>query len=192
QLGGAVARAVVDHDELVVRAREGLLGERLEQDREAPGAVARGHHDAHPGRPAVARGRAHAAVKLSSVASDRFDFPRAALRRRLAVQRAFTIELALSAAFAVLVAILAPAIAAVYGSWRLAPLMLALAYLPIAFALQSPAWVFFRRMDFVRQRGLQAVVPLATFAATVTLVAAGVGVWGLVLGALAGNLLAAW
>ena len=112
--------------------------------------------------------------------------------QELAFQRAFTVELILSVAFALLVAMLAPAIAAVYGSWRLAPLMLGLAYLPIAFALQSPAWVFFRRMEFVRQRTVQAVVPLATFAATVTLVAAGVGVWGLVLGALAGNLLAAW
>lgn len=112
--------------------------------------------------------------------------------QELAFQRAFTIELMLAAAFAVLVASLAPAIAAIYGSWKLAPLMLALAYLPVAFALQSPAWVFFRRMDFVRQRGLQAVVPIATFAVTVTLVALGVGVWGLVLGALAGNLLAAW
>ena len=112
--------------------------------------------------------------------------------QKLAFQRAFTVELVLSVAFALLVAMLAPAIAAIYGSWRLAPLMLALAYLPVAFALQSPAWVFFRRMEFVRQRTVQAVVPLATFAATVTLVAAGLGVWGLVLGALAGNLLAAW
>ncbi|MEA2308497.1 MAG: hypothetical protein QOG41_340 [Thermoleophilaceae bacterium] len=203
---------------------------------------------------------AHAAVKLSAVASERFSFPRAELRRRtargalvngaflvvveliivaqnvvvarllsasevglygivsvtvvtllalkqvgideqyvqqdeadqeLAFQRAFTIELVLAGAFALLVAALAPAIAAIYGSWRLAPLMLALAYLPIAFALQSPAWVFFRRMDFVRQRGLQAVVPVATFAATITLVAIGLGVWGLVLGALVGNVLAA-
>ncbi|MEA2374433.1 MAG: lipopolysaccharide exporter [Thermoleophilaceae bacterium] len=112
--------------------------------------------------------------------------------QELAFQRAFTIELVLSGVFALLVAALAPAIAALYGSWRLAPLMLALAYLPLAFALQSPAWVFFRRMDFVRQRGLQAIVPLATFAATVTLVALGMGVWGLVLGALVGNSLAAW
>jgi O-antigen/teichoic acid export membrane protein len=112
--------------------------------------------------------------------------------QELAFQRAFTIELVLAGAFALLVAALAPAIAAIYGSWDLAPLMLALAYLPIAFALQSPAWVFFRRMDFVRQRGLQAIVPIATFAATVTLVVAGLGVWGLVLGALVGNVVAAW
>ena len=112
--------------------------------------------------------------------------------QELEFQRAFTIELMLAGAFALIVALLAPAIAAIYGSWRLAPLMLALAYLPLAFALQSPAWIFFRRMDFVRQRGLQAVVPVATFAATVTLVAVGLGVWGLVLGALVGNAVAAW
>lgn len=112
--------------------------------------------------------------------------------QELAFQRAFTIELLLAAVFSLLVIALAPAIAALYGSWRLAPLMLGLAYLPVAFALQSPAWVFFRRMDFVRQRSIQAIVPLATCAATVTLVALGMGVWGLVLGALAGNAAAAW
>lgn len=111
--------------------------------------------------------------------------------QELAFQRAFTIDVLLAAAFALLVALLAPAIAALYGSWRLAPLMLALAYLPVAFALQSPAWVFFRRMEFVRQRGIMAVVPIATFVATVALVGAGLGVWGIVLGAFVGNLLAA-
>jgi PST family polysaccharide transporter len=110
--------------------------------------------------------------------------------QRLAFQRAFTIELALAGLFALLLMLLAPAVAAIYGDWRLAPLMLALAYLPLAFALQAPAWIFFRRMDFVRQRSVQAAAPLATFAATVTLLIAGLGVWGLVLGALAGNAVA--
>lgn len=111
--------------------------------------------------------------------------------QELAFQRAFTLELMLSAAFALLVLILAPAVAAAYGDWRLAPLMLALAYLPLAFALQSPAWIFFRRMDFVRQRTVQAVVPLTTFVATLGLLLAGLDVWALVLGALAGNVASA-
>ena len=42
-------------------------------------------------------------------------------------------------------------------------------------------------MDFVRQRTLQALVPVVTFVVTVPLVLAGVGVWSLVIGALAGN-----
>ena len=106
-------------------------------------------------------------------------------------QRAFTLELALACLFAVLIAAAAPVIAAAYDEPRLLWLTLAVAYLPIAFALQAPLWIFFRRMDFIRQRSLQAIVPLTTFAVTVPLVIAGVGVWSLVIGALAGNLASA-
>ena len=106
-------------------------------------------------------------------------------------QRAFTLELGLALVFALLIAIAAPIVAAAYDESRLLPLTLAVAYLPIAFALQAPLWIFFRRMDFMRQRSLQAVVPLTTFAVTVPLVIAGVGVWSLVIGAFAGNLASA-
>jgi len=82
----------------------------------------------------------------------------------------------------------APVVAAVYDDDRLLALTAATAYLPLAFALQSPAWVFFRRMDYARQRLLQAVVPVVAFAVTVPLAAAGVGVWSLVIGPAAGNL----
>jgi O-antigen/teichoic acid export membrane protein len=102
-------------------------------------------------------------------------------------QRAFTLELALSAAFAVAIAASAPLVSSVYGDDRLLWLTLAVSYLPLAFALQAPTWIFFRRMDFVRQRLLQAVVPVVTFCVTVPLAAAGVGVWSLVIGPLAGN-----
>jgi PST family polysaccharide transporter/lipopolysaccharide exporter len=106
-------------------------------------------------------------------------------------QRAFTLELALACVFTLLIAIAAPVIAAAYDEPRLLWLTLAVAYLPIAFALQAPLWIFFRRMDFIRQRSLQAVVPLTTFAVTVPLVIAGVGVWSLVIGAAAGNVASA-
>jgi O-antigen/teichoic acid export membrane protein len=102
-------------------------------------------------------------------------------------QLAFSLELALAGVFAVLIAIAAPVLAAVYDEPRLLPLTLALAYLPIAFALQAPLWIFFRRMDFLRQRSLQAVVPIVTFVVTVPLAASGVGVWSIVIGAIAGN-----
>jgi O-antigen/teichoic acid export membrane protein len=65
--------------------------------------------------------------------------------------------------------------------------MLALAYLPIAQALQAPLWIFFRRMDFLRQRGLQAIVPIVNFAVAVPLLLSGVGVWSLVIGGVCGN-----
>ena len=106
----------------------------------------------------------------------------------LEFQRAFTLELAISAVFALILCALAPVVAAVYGDDRLLALMAATAYLPLAFALQAPTWIFFRRMDFARQRLLQGVVPVVTFAVTVPLAAAGVGVWSLVLGPAAGNL----
>jgi O-antigen/teichoic acid export membrane protein len=103
-------------------------------------------------------------------------------------QRAFTLELALSAGFALVLLAAAPVVAAVYGDDRLLALTAAMAYLPIAFAFQSPTWIFFRRMDYARQRLLQAVVPLVSFAVTVPLAAAGVGVWSLVIGPAVGNL----
>jgi PST family polysaccharide transporter/lipopolysaccharide exporter len=105
-------------------------------------------------------------------------------------QRAFTLEMILSVLFAVLIAVSAPILVAVYNDDRLLALTLAVSYLPIAFALQAPLWIFFRRMDFVRQRSLQAVVPVVTFVVTIPLVLAGVGVWSLVIGAFAGNVAA--
>jgi O-antigen/teichoic acid export membrane protein len=105
----------------------------------------------------------------------------------LEFQRAFTLELAISACFALVLCGLAPVVAAVYGDDRLLPLMAATAYLPLAFALQAPTWIFFRRMDFARQRLLQGVVPVVTFAVTVPLAASGAGVWSLVIGPAAGN-----
>src|SRR5919109_1346725 len=89
----------------------------------------------------------------------------------LEFQRAFTLELAISAVFALVLCALAPVVAAVYGDSRLLALMAATAYLPLAFALQAPTWIFFRRMDFACQRLLQGVVPVVTFVVTVPLAA---------------------
>jgi O-antigen/teichoic acid export membrane protein len=102
-------------------------------------------------------------------------------------QRAFTLELIVSVAFALLICAAAPILAAVYSNGRLLPLTLATSYLPLAFALQAPAWIFFRRMDYARQRTLQALVPAVTFVVTVPLVATGFGVWSLVIGPMVGN-----
>jgi PST family polysaccharide transporter/lipopolysaccharide exporter len=102
-------------------------------------------------------------------------------------QRAFTLELVVGAAFSLVLLVAAPLVALAYDDDRLLPLMLAVAYLPTAMALQAPVWVFFRRMDFVRTRALQAVTPVVTFAVTVPLAIAGVGVWSLVIGPFVGN-----
>lgn len=101
-------------------------------------------------------------------------------------QSAFTLELALSALFTLIVCALAPIVAAAYGDVRLLGLMLAVSYLPLAFALMAPMWVFFRRMDYARQRSLQAIQPVVTFCVTVPLAATGFGVWSLVVGPLVG------
>ncbi len=110
--------------------------------------------------------------------------------QELEFQQAFSLELAVGAAFSLVLIVLAPVVAAVYGDERLLPLMLAVAYLPTAFALQAPSWIFFRSMDFVRVRALQALVPAVTFCVTVPLAAAGAGVWSLVIGPAVGNTVA--
>jgi O-antigen/teichoic acid export membrane protein len=105
-------------------------------------------------------------------------------------QRALTVELTLGVLGALAVAALAPALAAAYDDDRLLALTLAVTYLPVAFALQAPQWVFFKRMEYVRLRTLQATVPLGTVVVAVPLLLAGAGVWALVAGPLCGNLAA--
>src|SRR3954453_22641830 len=110
-------------------------------------------------------------------------------------QRAMTVELALGLMGALAVAALAPVLAAAYDDDRLLGLTLAVTYLPVAFALQAPQWVFFKRMVYLRLRTLQAIVPLVTVAVTVPLLLAGVEVWALVIGPFCANvaaIAAAW
>ena len=104
--------------------------------------------------------------------------------------QAFTIELTIGLAFSALLLALAPLIAVVYGDDRLLLLMIAVAYLPTGFALQAPTWIFFRRMDFLRVRVLQALVPVTTFLVTVPLAAITESVWSLVIGPAVGNAVA--
>jgi len=107
--------------------------------------------------------------------------------QELEFQYAFTLELGLSLAMCLIILALSPAIAAIYNEHRLLALMASLAYLPLAFALLSPLWVFFRQMNYRRQRSLQAIQPLVGFVVTVPLAAAtGLGVWSIVIGQVAG------
>jgi O-antigen/teichoic acid export membrane protein len=111
--------------------------------------------------------------------------------QELEFQYAFTLELGLSVAMCLIILALSPVIAAVYQDHRLLALMASLAYLPLAFALQSPLWVFFRRMDYRRQRSLQAIQPVVGFLVTVPLAATtNLGVWSLVVGQVAGYIVA--
>jgi PST family polysaccharide transporter len=103
-----------------------------------------------------------------------------------AFQKAFTLELAFTGAFAVLMAGVVPLISVAYGiPTLLAPgLVIVLAFL--ASALQSPLWVFYRRMQFARQRLLQAIDPVVGFIVSIALAAAGAGYWAFVIGFCAG------
>ena len=100
---------------------------------------------------------------------------------------AFTLQSLLCGAFTLIALVAIPLFSVLYDQPRiLVPgLLLALA-LPLI-ALQTPTWVFYRRMDFVRQRILEGCTPVVTFVVTVTLALAGVGFWSLVIGALAGS-----
>jgi O-antigen/teichoic acid export membrane protein len=111
--------------------------------------------------------------------------------QELEFQRAFTLELGLSVLMVLVIAALAPLVALVYHDGRLVALTLSLAYLPLAFAFQAPLWVFSRRMDYRRQRSLQAIQPVVGFFVTVPLAAAtDLGVWSIVVGQIAGYIVA--
>lgn len=106
-------------------------------------------------------------------------------------QFAFTLELALSVVMALVILAGAPLVAQIYSQHQLLALMASLAYLPIAFALQAPLWIFFRRMDYRRQRSLQAAQPLVSFLVTVPLaLATDLGVWSIIVGQVAGYVVA--
>jgi O-antigen/teichoic acid export membrane protein len=107
-----------------------------------------------------------------------------------AFQKAFTLELLSSIAFLLLVAVLAPLLALIYGHPSIIlPAVAVTAAVPIM-AFESAAWIPYRRLDYARQRLLTAVRPVVTFVVTVGMAIAGTGYWcfvgGIVAGAVAG------
>jgi O-antigen/teichoic acid export membrane protein len=174
--GGAVNAAFLSGAEALVLA-QGLLATALL----GPDAI---------GLYGIVTTTAMTIVALRRVGIDEAFVQHAATDEEAEFQRAFTVELGLAVLAALAIAALAPVLAALYDDERLLPLTLAVAYLPLAFALQAPQWIFFRRMDYLRLRLLQAIVPLVTVAVTVPLLLAGVGVWALVIGPACGNLVA--
>lgn len=103
-----------------------------------------------------------------------------------AFQIAFTLECMLLGVFMVLIAAAVPVFALVYGRSDIIVPGLVLALAIPAAALQTPLWIFYRRMDYMRQRRLQALDPVVGFVLTVGLAAAGLGVWALVIGTVCG------
>lgn len=107
--------------------------------------------------------------------------------QELAFQRAFTVELIFAAWVAPIAAVAVVAFAAMTGHWViLAPGLLLLLTLP-SIALQFPLSVFYRSMEYRRQRKLQAVDPVAAALVTVLLAVLGAGYWSLVIGVLVGS-----
>ena len=103
-----------------------------------------------------------------------------------AFQVAFTLQCMLMALFAGLIILAMPLFALLYGREELVAPGLTLALATPAYALQAPLWIHYRRMDFVRQRLIQAVDPVVSLVLTVALAVAGLGVWAPVIGLLVG------
>ena len=111
--------------------------------------------------------------------------------QELAFQKAFTLDLIFAGLFFVLSCAVAPLLALAYGQWELVAPALALSVVIPSSALHAPVWVFYRRMDFLRQRLVLSVDPIASFVVTIALAAAGLGYWSLVLGVVSGSIVGA-
>ena len=104
--------------------------------------------------------------------------------QQAAFEIAFTLQSMLCGLFTLIALAVIPLFSIIYDAPQilLPGLLLALA-LPLI-ALQTPVWVFYRRMDFVKQRLLEACTPVCAFVVSVALALAGFGFWSLVAGSL--------
>jgi O-antigen/teichoic acid export membrane protein len=106
--------------------------------------------------------------------------------QEVAFQKAFTLELIFTGGFTIFLSALVPVVALAYGEPRLvAPGLVCMLPL-VAMIFQTPLWVYYRRMQFGRQRLLQAIDPVFGLVVAVVLAAAGAGYWALVIGLAAG------
>ncbi|MDX6638790.1 MAG: lipopolysaccharide exporter, partial [Solirubrobacterales bacterium] len=107
--------------------------------------------------------------------------------QEVAYQKAFTLELGISLLFFIFCVAVLPLYALAYGHPEIIfPGVVLAATVPIS-AFESPVWISYRRMQFVRQRTLSAVDTVVAFAVTITLGVLGAGYWSLVIGALSGS-----
>src|SRR3954471_6048228 len=103
-----------------------------------------------------------------------------------AFQKAFTLELFLTGGFTLLLAGVVPIVAWAYGEPKLLAAGLVSLLAILAGILQTPLWVFYRRMQFGRQRLLQAIDPVLGTGVALVLAIAGARYWALVIGLVAG------
>lgn len=108
-----------------------------------------------------------------------------------AFQQFFTVELLLAAVAVALSMAAFPLFALAYGRPAIIVPGLVLTLAIMGTALQSPNAVYYRRMDFVRQRKLELIPAGTTFVLTVGLAVDGAGYWSLIVGAVVGSLVGA-
>lgn len=112
------------------------------------------------------------------------------LDQELAFQQAFTLELALTGACVLLIAAVVPLLVAIYNLPQLVAPSAVIALTLLVSVFQAPLWIYYRKMQFGRQRALAAVDPVVGFIVSVTLAIAGAGYWAFVAGLAAGALAA--
>lgn len=103
-----------------------------------------------------------------------------------AFQLAFTLQCMLAALFMVILAAGIPLFAIAYDKPEIIAPGLVLTLAMPTVALNTPLWVYYRKMDFLTQRRLGLWDPLTSLVVTIVLAVAGAGYWALVLGTLAG------
>jgi O-antigen/teichoic acid export membrane protein len=104
-----------------------------------------------------------------------------------AFQKAFTLELMMSGMYFVLACAALPIYALAYDRTDIILPGLVLSSSVLLNALQAPAWIAYRRMEYGLQRILTSVDPVVSIIATIGLAAAGLGYWGLVAGSVIGT-----
>jgi O-antigen/teichoic acid export membrane protein len=105
-----------------------------------------------------------------------------------AYQKAFTLELVVSLAFFAILVLALPIYGAAYGHAEIIlPGIVLATSVPIS-AFESALWIPYRRMQFVRQRALASIDPVAAFVLTVVFGALGTGYWCLVIGTVGGSI----
>jgi O-antigen/teichoic acid export membrane protein len=103
-----------------------------------------------------------------------------------AFQLAFTLQCMLAGVFMAILAVGVPLFALAYGKHEIiAPGLVLTLAMPTA-ALTTPLWVYYRKMDFLKQRRLALWDPVVAFFVTIALAVAGTGYWALVVGTVLG------
>ena len=107
--------------------------------------------------------------------------------QELAFQRAFTVELIFAGAASLAAAAVVVLIAELTNNPEVIAPGIALLTLMPAIALQFPIAAFYRRMQYRRQRTLQAIEPIGGAVVIIAAAALGAGYWSFVIGTVAGS-----